>query len=152
MNVRTILSIGIRIFAVFLILEAVYTTLSFMTVKDIARENIGLLVVPVIYVVIAIIAWSFPFTIAKKLMPIEVNTEDVTSISAFDLARVGVALMALNLIINSAWSVIPAIISVSSHYGGDSTASLSSLIILAVGVSLLVGNRKVAYILVAKQP
>ncbi|ENM5736202.1 GNAT family acetyltransferase [Vibrio mimicus] len=152
MNVRTILSIGIRVFAVFLILEAVYTTLSFMTVKDIARENIGLLVVPVIYVVIAIIAWSFPFTIAKKLMPIEVSTEDVTSISAFDLARVGVALMALNLIINSAWSVIPAIISVSSHYGGDSKASLSSLMMLAVGVSLLVGNRRVAYILVARQP
>ncbi|EGU59000.1 acetyltransferase, GNAT family protein [Vibrio nigripulchritudo ATCC 27043] len=152
MNVKTILSIGIRIFAVFLILEAVYTTLSFMTAKDIARENMGLLVVPVIFVVIALIAWNFPLTIAKKLMPIEVDTKEVTSMSAYELARVGVALMALNLIINSAWSVIPAIIVVSSHYGGDSAASLSSLMMLVVGVSLLVGNRKVAYTLVGRQP
>ncbi|MEI8608120.1 GNAT family acetyltransferase [Enterovibrio sp. Hal110] len=143
MNIREILSIGIRIFAILLFLETISTTLSFLSMRDIARENTELLVVSGIYFVIACVAWKFPLTIAKKLTPSDVG-EGATSISAFDLSRVGIALLSLNLIINSLWSVIPAIVMLKGGYDADPSMSYSGVFMLLFGFILLMNNRKIA--------
>ncbi|MDD1780356.1 GNAT family acetyltransferase [Enterovibrio sp. ZSDZ35] len=147
MNIRTILSVGLRIFALMLFLEAIFTTLSFLSVKDVARENVELLTVSGLYVLVAFITWKFPLTIAKKLTPNEVGDEKI-GLSAFDLSRVGIALLALNVIINSLWSVIPAIVALKSDYMGNPPVAFSGVIMLVFGIILLLGNGNVARLVI----
>lgn len=149
MNIRLWLGTGIRIFSIFLFLEASSSLLTILTLpfEKVTLGGWGAYFVVFLYYLVAVITWQFPMIVTKAVLPSAPKEIENVSVPPIDLAKTGCALLGLYLIIKNAWSIIPVLYMINQDYVRDPvhTAQFITLILmLLTGFFLFFKNKKIA--------
>lgn len=100
MALQLILATGIRLFAIWALLTSIeyflYTSTAMLMPKA-DQEFAAHFAIGVTYALIAVLLWLFPMHVARRMLPPKLDEYSV-SLSAYDLARVGTALIGVWLI------------------------------------------------------
>lgn len=153
MHVKIWFASGIRLLAIYMVIEAFASTFSGLTTaRSLGIENNTVYLVNLMSLLIALSLWLFPMTLASKIVP-STEASSSQSTSAFDLAKIGCGLLSIYLIISNLWSIVLAVYFIDSQYynSPEATANLTGGILsLVFGFILLVNSSKVANLLCRK--
>ncbi len=146
MDLRLILATGIRIFSIFMGLEAFKTLYSISAAQSFANTDSTGYIFSALYMAIAIVSWLFPITISAIIIPLTKESEKST-IKPIEFARVGTSLFALYLILSNAWALFPGYVLLNNQFDIDPTRLYSAIFMSAIGLMLLLSNKKLAVLM-----
>ena len=102
MTPQHFVAVGIRLFAIWLAIRSARFFTSVPVLLDsMDRDDrlLQFLLYGVVHLVIAVCLWTFPMTVARKILP-SASSAVAVNFSAKELARVGCALLGLWLLVN----------------------------------------------------
>ena len=142
MTAQQWVGLGVRLFAIalfYLTFQSVVSIPMALAGSGVEQRVWFVYVIGALYFFVAIALWLFPMTVAHRIVP---KTRDTPSLrtSAFDAARVGVALLGLWLLIQSVPSLVLFLINTylfagsGSIFGAMSAAGKMQIVVHAVNV------------------
>lgn len=114
MTPQQIIAIAIRLFAIWIGIMTIpyFTTIPYAMSQQTGQAMWGSYVVAVVYLLIAVVLWFFPMSIAHRLIP-KTQFENKIEASALEVARVGCCLFGLWLLIHSGPGLVFYILRIS---------------------------------------
>ena len=151
MTAQQLVGLCVRLFAAWLVLSAVslfvVATQSSAGPRGDVMATYGL-VTGIVYLVAAVLLWSFPLTVANRLLP-RTRHEDPLSLRAHELARVGCAVLGLWLFAQALPALIRFLI-LTIGFAGPSSAFSSLTPAFRIDVAVNAVEMLFAILLVAK--